>query len=42
MTRLLRPIGLAVLFDEAGHAFVCDPRGGKFLVIDDNFGPITR
>ena len=34
--------GHCVTTDDAGHAFVCDPRGGKLLVIDDNFGPITR
>jgi len=34
--------GHCVTTDDAGHAFVCDPRGGKLLVIDDNFGAITR
>jgi hypothetical protein len=34
--------GHCVTTDDAGHAFVCDPRGGKLLVDDDHFDPITR
>jgi DNA-binding beta-propeller fold protein YncE len=34
--------GHCVTTDDAGHAFVCDPRGGRLLVDDDNFDPITR
>lgn len=34
--------GHCVTTDDAGHAFVCDPRGGRLLVDDDPFGRITR
>jgi hypothetical protein len=34
--------GHCVTTDDAGHAFVCDPRGGRLLVVDDTFDPITR
>ncbi|HET9989732.1 MAG TPA: hypothetical protein VFQ65_14470 [Kofleriaceae bacterium] len=34
--------GHCVTTDDAGHAFVCDPRGGRLLVDDDRFDPITR
>jgi hypothetical protein len=34
--------GHCVTTDDAGHAFVCDPRGGRLLVDDDRFEPITR
>jgi hypothetical protein len=34
--------GHCVTTDDAGHAFVCDPRGGRLLVDDDTFDRITE
>jgi len=34
--------GHCITTDDAGHAFVCDPRSGRLLIDDDNFDPITR
>jgi len=32
--------GHCVTTDDAGHAFVCDPRGGALVVIDDTFAAV--
>jgi DNA-binding beta-propeller fold protein YncE len=29
--------GHCVTTDDAGHAYVCDPRGGRLIVVDDNY-----
>ena len=34
--------GHCVTTDDDGHAFVCDPRGGRLIVIDDAFDGISR